>query len=268
MRQNVTETQTGVSLVLDVQVLDMDTCDPIDGAYVEIWRECFINPLFLWPPICRRNVLLGTSLLYLSQLPCNTKSELIRSRHPDCNATGVYSGVSASGNGNSATVTSNLNATFLRGVQETDSDGVIRFDTIVPGFYTGRTAHIHVMVHLDATPLANGTLMDTTAAHVGQIFFDQDLQSEVYALTPYTSNTQTQTTNSEDSILAQEAATSDPFLEYVLLGDTLSDGLLGWLSFGINTTLSSTVSAAATLYATGGETNSNSGSSGGGPGGF
>lgn len=49
------------------------------------------------------------------------------------NATGVYSGVSASGNGNSATVKSNLNATFLRGIQQTDSNGVVQIETIVPG---------------------------------------------------------------------------------------------------------------------------------------
>lgn len=47
--------------------------------------------------------------------------------------------MSAQGNGNSATDTSNLNATYLRGVQETDDDGVVIFDTLVPGHYTGRT---------------------------------------------------------------------------------------------------------------------------------
>lgn len=49
------------------------------------------------------------------------------------NTTGVYSGVSASGNGNSATIKSNLDATFLRGIQQTDSNGVVQIETIVPG---------------------------------------------------------------------------------------------------------------------------------------
>lgn len=184
----------------------------------------------------------------------------------DCNSTGVYSGVSASGNGNSAVDTSNLNATFLRGVQKTDSDGTVQFDTLFPGHYTGRTTHIHVMVHLNATAETNGTLLDTNASHVGQIFFDQDLINQVEATAVYSSNTQTLTTNAEDSIAAQEAETSDPFLEYVLLGTDVQDGLLGWISFGINTTLSKEVNAAATYYQTGGESNPNAGG-GGGPGG-
>lgn len=39
-----------------------------------------------------------------------------------CNATGVYSGVQAQGNGN-ADDASNLDATFGRGIQQTDSNG-------------------------------------------------------------------------------------------------------------------------------------------------
>lgn len=123
------------------------------------------------------------------------------------------------------------------------------------------------MVHLNATPAANGTLMDVEASHVGQIFFDQDLLTEVEATEVYAANTQEVMTNEEDGILLQEAATSDPFLEYVLLGDTVEDGLLGWLAFGIDTTLSKEVSAAAYLYADGGVSNSN-GDGGGFPGGF
>ena len=55
-----------------------------------------------------------------------------------CNATGVYSGVSAAGNGNSESVTSNLNATFLRGIQETDINGIVQVATVFPGHYDGR----------------------------------------------------------------------------------------------------------------------------------
>jgi hypothetical protein len=121
------------------------------------------------------------------------------------------------------------------------------------------------MVHTNATARANGTLLDTAASHVGQAFLDQDLVNSVEKLSPYSTNTQAQTTNAQDNILAQEAATSDPFVEYVYLGSQLSDGLLGWLSFGIDPTKSRTVSAAANYYATGGVTNPGGG--GGGPGG-
>lgn len=177
----------------------------------------------------------------------------------NCNSTGVYSGVSARGNGNSDTNTDNLGATFLRGVQQTDSDGVVKFDTLFPGHYTGRTTHIHVMVHMNVSSEANGTLLDTTATHVGQMFFDQDLITKVEATKVYAANKQPLTSNAKDGILTEEAKLGDPFMEYVLLGDGVVDGLLAWLAFGVNTTLSKTVSAAATLYDGGGQTNSNTG---------
>src|SRR5262249_6544228 len=49
-----------------------------------------------------------------------------------CNSTGVYSGVVASGNGDSSDET-NIDKTFLRGIQQTDSDGVAQFETLFPG---------------------------------------------------------------------------------------------------------------------------------------
>lgn len=57
------------------------------------------------------------------------------------NSTGVYSGVSAAGNGNSQNDTSNLDATFLRGIQQTDVNGVVQFETVFPGHYTGRLVY-------------------------------------------------------------------------------------------------------------------------------
>jgi protocatechuate 3,4-dioxygenase beta subunit len=93
----------------------------------------------------------------------------------------VYSGIVANGNGNSAD-SANLNATFLRGIQATDSEGFAAFSTIVPGHYTGRTTHIHVLAHAPGqwSLQANNTITGgATAAHVGQIFFDQDLLTEV-----------------------------------------------------------------------------------------
>jgi len=46
---------------------------------------------------------------------------------------------------------SNLNTTYLREVQETDSDGAVQFKTIFPGHYFSRAVHIHIMVHLNAS---------------------------------------------------------------------------------------------------------------------
>ncbi|RHZ55591.1 hypothetical protein CDV55_104592 [Aspergillus turcosus] len=87
-----------------------------------------------------------------------------------CNATGVYSGVVASGNGNSND-DSNLDATFLRGLQKTDDEGVAQFQTIFPGHYTGRATHIHVLTHsLNETTInANNTIKALYTAHSAHV---------------------------------------------------------------------------------------------------
>ena len=59
--------------------------------------------------------------------------------------------------------------TFLRGAQVTNAQGIAEFLTIYPGWYQGRTVHIHAKVHLDKQ-----TVLTT------QLFFDEKTQSEVY----------------------------------------------------------------------------------------
>ncbi|KAJ9145299.1 Aromatic compound dioxygenase [Pleurostoma richardsiae] len=221
IRRDVREDQEGVDTIIDYQVIDVDTCEPVPNVYLEMWH---------------------------------------------CNATGVYSGIVASGNGDSSDEV-NIDKTFLRGIQPTDSDGVTQFETIFPGHYTSRATHIHLMVHTNATIYPNGTLgNEVTASHVGQAFFDQTLISAVEVLDPYSTNTQVLTTNADDSILSEETATDgvDPFHEYTLLGDDVSDGLFAWLAFGINTTETQSITPAAFYYADGGVANDDSPSLGGG----
>ncbi|KAF6824200.1 hypothetical protein CPLU01_10964 [Colletotrichum plurivorum] len=224
VRRNIIEEQEGVDIVLDYQVIDVETCEPVPNVYLEMWH---------------------------------------------CNSTGVYSGIVASGNGDSSDET-NIDNTWLRGIQPTDSDGVAQFESIFPGHYTSRATHIHLMVHHNATLYSNNTLgNEITASHVGQAFFDQDLISAVEVFEPYSTNTQELTTNADDSILSEETATDgvDPVMEYTLLGESVSDGLFAWMAFGINTTLSQAVTPAAFHYASGGVANSASGGGAGGAGG-
>lgn len=220
VRKDITDSQEGVPVTLDIQLIDVNTCEPVPQAFLEIWH---------------------------------------------CNSTGVYSGVIANGNGDSSDET-NIDKTFFRGIQQSDDDGVVVFDTKFPGHYTGRATHIHVMTSQDATVNANETLSGGSITHVGQMFFDQDLISIVEAVEPYLSNTQELTTNAEDSIFAQEAADVDPVIEYVLLGDDVSEGIFGWLAFGLDTTNSFDITPAAYLTEDGGVANENSGGGmGGGP---
>jgi protocatechuate 3,4-dioxygenase beta subunit len=184
-----------------------------------------------------------------------------------CNSTGVYAGVVASGNGDSSDLT-NVNKTFNRGLAPTDADGLVNFITTFPGHYTSRATHIHILGQHDGTVLANNTYSGGKAASVGQLFFDQDLLTEVEATSAYNVNKQPVTLNSADSIFAEETASGfDPVMEYALLGDSVEDGVFAWISVGVDMTISKTVSGAATLTADGGVMNSSNGVSGGGGGG-
>jgi protocatechuate 3,4-dioxygenase beta subunit len=198
IRRNMTDGQAGVPLYLDIQLLDTSTCEPVPATFVDVWH---------------------------------------------CNSTGVYSGVIADSNGN-PNDTTNTETTFGRGAALTDVNGVVQFDTIFPGHYTGRAVHIHVLTHNQQSTRirTNGTLTAggdnstfvSQASHVGQIFFDQDLISKVEETAPYNTNTQVLQYNSEDGILSTEADGSDPFVQYVLLGDRIEDGVLAWISLGID----------------------------------
>ncbi|KAF3169599.1 hypothetical protein TWF106_002123 [Orbilia oligospora] len=152
------------------------------------------------------------------------------------NATGVYSGVVANGNGVGEKDPTNLDNTFCRGVQFTDSDGVIKFKTIFPGHYSGRTTHIHIMSHKGGTVHANGTYSGHgRVTHVGQLFFDEDLRSAVEDLAPYNTNTQSVISNERDRIAHQQAENDyDPFVKYAYLGDSVADGILAWITVGID----------------------------------
>ena len=169
----------------------------------------------------------------------------------------------ASGNGDTSDE-GNLDNTFMRGVQASDASGVVTFDTLVPGHYTGRTNHIHVMSHLNATLNSNNTLSGGAITHVGQMFFDQDLVTLVEATEPYASNTQELTTNAEDSIFEGESDGYDPVVEYVLLGDDVSEGVFAWIAFGMDSGAAYNITAAAYWTEDGGVENEDAGSGMGG----
>ncbi|KAJ5190002.1 Intradiol ring-cleavage dioxygenase core [Penicillium cf. griseofulvum] len=185
------------------------------------------------------------------------------------NATGVYSGISMSGN----YAAGGWDSTYLRGIQQTDRDGVATFESIIPGHYEGRATHTHLLTHLNATLLPNKTLKADTGsvAHIGQLFWNEVLRTAVEDTYPYNTNTQDITSNAEDMWSIEQADSAyDPFPEYIYLGEGLDDGLFAWIQIGINTTADYTddsyYSIAGFHGADGGYQNSDS-SFGGGSGG-
>lgn len=84
-----------------------------------------------------------------------------------CDAAGDYSGVLGL-----------QGTTFLRGTQMTDGQGVAEFQTIYPGWYPGRTPHVHYIVYLQDrraltsqfffTDQASATVYENVSAYAGR----------------------------------------------------------------------------------------------------
>jgi protocatechuate 3,4-dioxygenase beta subunit len=171
-RRDITAGQPGLPLELVLSVQDATACTPIRGADVELWH---------------------------------------------CDATGVYSGYESrsqgagAGGGPGAAPPGGAPPTgtpgggqagghqaptdakrYLRGHQKSNAAGRVRFDTVYPGWYAGRTPHIHLKVHVGGQ-----------VVHTGQLFFDEKITAAVYRQAPYRSHGQPDTSHAADQIYAQ-----------------------------------------------------------------
>jgi protocatechuate 3,4-dioxygenase beta subunit len=79
--------------------------------------------------------------------------------------------------------------TFMRGIQRTNAKGLALFRTVYPGWYQGRTVHIHVKVHLGGN-----------VVHTGQLYFPDAVTDAVYRNKPYSSRPNRDVRNPSDSI--------------------------------------------------------------------
>ena len=84
---------------------------------------------------------------------------------------------------------------FLRGYQLTGENGEVRFRTIYPGWYPGRTVHIHFRVRAFA-----GTSTATNFA--SQLYFDDAVSNQVLSEAPYNARGARNVTNANDGIFA------------------------------------------------------------------
>lgn len=107
-----------------------------------------------------------------------------------CDAAGVYSDVVDPNAG------STRGKKFLRGYQLTNSLGEVEFLTIYPGWYPGRTVHIHFKVRTD--PDSQQGLEFTS-----QMYFDDSFTDDVFTEPPYSSRGPRTTRNQADGIFRQ-----------------------------------------------------------------
>lgn len=147
-RRDVVEDRDGVVLQLGVRLTDNDG-SPVHDAAVEIWQCDALGRYSGFPPPQPATVVSADTAPRGAYLP---------------------------------------NQTFLRGRQRSDAAGMVEFRTIYPGWYPGRTVHIHLMVHADA------------GAFTSQLYFPHHVTDDVLASAPYAERPGRETTNDSDKI--------------------------------------------------------------------
>jgi len=135
-----------------------------------------------------------------------------------CNKDGYYSGY-ANQPGALGTQ-SYVGKTWLRGYQVSDASGLIKFNTIYPGWYSGRATHIHLELFI------NGVLKKTT-----QMAFTESISDVVHVSTLYSAHGINTTRNANDSVFGNSAV--DLSIETLNLAGSVSAGYTGTLNIGL-----------------------------------
>jgi protocatechuate 3,4-dioxygenase beta subunit len=188
--------------------------DDAASATCLLQREATEGPFYLDLNLVRRNIRGGRkgTPLTLRFTVVNAKTcKPIRNATVDiwhADAAGVYSGVSGN------------KGTFLRGIQRTDDKGRVRFESLFPGWYQGRTPHIHMKVFVSGNEV-----------HTGQVFFRPGAQRAVYAQGVYARRGQADTGNTSDNIFRGAGARA--LLSLRRKGPRVSAGYTGALTVGV-----------------------------------
>lgn len=140
-----------------------------------------------------------------------------------CDARGVYSDEPSE---------QTVGQTWLRGVQLTGADGMAEFLTIYPGHYAGRTTHIHVKVHVGGKTVGRG-YRGGHVSHTGQLLFDDATTTEVYRLSPYTSDTAARVLNTADRVYTEQGGPRE-LLRLRKLGARAADGYAGTITLVVD----------------------------------
>jgi len=110
-----------------------------------------------------------------------------------CDKDGYYSGYANTGY---LGTRSAVGETFCRGIQLTDAHGKVGFETIYPGWYSGRVQHIHFQVFL------NSVLSATS-----QLAFPETFNTQVNHTALYAAHGQNPTKNTNDTVFSDGANT-------------------------------------------------------------
>ncbi|MHC8291096.1 intradiol ring-cleavage dioxygenase [Pseudomonas sp. XS1P51] len=193
IRRNISEGMDGIPLVLRLTIVDAMTGQPVTDALVDIWH---------------------------------------------CNARGAYSGWSKINPdkevdiGDIGSIPRTDDDTYLRGGQFTDKKGVVRFTTIYPGFYAGRTLHIHVAVRITG---GNNYLQERHVAWVGQLYFPEAASRSVLNAMEYSDRSVSPLTNGQDFFYETMGGEASTLNIHTLSRDSKDDGFFGHMTICVDT---------------------------------
>lgn len=153
VRRDITSGIAGLPMRMAFRIVNADTCEPIQGATIDIWHT---------------------------------------------NKDGNYSALSGMCSSDSTTLTQN----FSRGIQSSDANGWVYFDSIFPGWYSGRVTHLHLTVRIGTTSIV------TT-----QFFFADRVAESIYRNHPfYINRPNRDTTNTSDNVIGGNISRALPYI--------------------------------------------------------
>jgi protocatechuate 3,4-dioxygenase beta subunit len=134
------------------------------------------GPFYFDPELVRADITDGAAgaplELTLSVVRADDCATLERARVDvwQADGLGLYSGYDRQPGVGGGISTDVAGQTFLRGTQFSDADGRVRFRTIYPSWYGGRTPHVHFKIFVSEREVV-----------ASQVFFPEDINREVFA---------------------------------------------------------------------------------------
>ncbi|NMO91709.1 intradiol ring-cleavage dioxygenase [Actinomycetospora sp. TBRC 11914] len=142
-----------------------------------------------------------------------------------CDALGVYSGYDNDPDEllpNGARQDPRTDDRFLRGTQLTDADGVVRFRSIFPGWYSPRTPHLHLRLRAGDRPV-----------HTTQLYFPERVIAWVATQEPYRQRADRRAaTNDDDFVIGVAGGPSDAWART----ERVRDGLVATATLAVDVT--------------------------------
>ena len=197
LRSDIGEGKPGVALSLRLVLLDARSCKPLTNAAVDLWH---CDALGVYSGFTKQS--LGPAGPRPGGPPPGDSGPGGPPPGFDPEHAGDHGGP-PEGMGPPPMNRPTDKLTFLRGIQLTGPDGAVYFRTAFPGYYMGRTNHIHFKVRVGGHAEGKSYKAGHTS-HVGQVFFPEEIATELMRHEPYSNHKIHRTTQGEDGVFGDQ----------------------------------------------------------------